>query len=131
MPQHALALLVGRAPAEWTAPEFTLEEFTLPPQLPQTLPSELAHRRPDIQAAEARLHAATAAVGIATANLYPQISLTASASMQSTVLHSLFDLEQLGRRSDRQLHAAAVQSRRAQGAERAARRSDACIAGRL
>jgi NodT family efflux transporter outer membrane factor (OMF) lipoprotein len=89
--QHALALLVGRAPAEWTAPEFTLEEFALPAQLPQTLPAELAHRRPDIQAAEARLHAATAAVGIAAANLYPQISLTASASMQSTVLHSLFD----------------------------------------
>jgi len=59
--------------------------------LPQTLPSELAHRRPDILAAEAQLHAATAAVGIATANLYPQLSLTASASMQSTVLHSLFD----------------------------------------
>jgi len=89
--QHALALLVGRAPAEWTAPEFTLEEFALPAQLPQTLPSELAHRRPDILAAEARLHAATAAMGIASANLYPQISLTASASMQSTVLHSLFD----------------------------------------
>jgi len=89
--QHALALLVGRAPAEWTAPEFTLGEFALPAQLPQALPAELAHRRPDIQAAEARLHAATAAVGIAAANLYPQISLTASASMQSTVLRSLFD----------------------------------------
>ena len=89
--QHALALLVGRAPSEWTAPAFALEEFALPAQLPQTLPAELAHRRPDIQAAEARLHAATAAVGIAAANLYPQISLTASASMQSTVLHSLFD----------------------------------------
>ena len=61
--QHALALLVGRAPAEWSAPEFTLEEFALPPQLPRTLPSELAHRRPDILAAEAQLHAATAAVG--------------------------------------------------------------------
>lgn len=89
--QHELALLVGRAPAEWSAPEFRLEEFALPSQLPQTLPSELAHRRPDILAAEAQLHAATAAVGIATANLYPQLSLTASASMQSTVLHSLFD----------------------------------------
>jgi NodT family efflux transporter outer membrane factor (OMF) lipoprotein len=89
--QHALALLVGRAPAEWAAPEFTLDEFALPPQLPQTLPSELAHRRPDILAAEARLHAATAAVGVAAANLYPQISINASASMQSTVLHSLFD----------------------------------------
>jgi NodT family efflux transporter outer membrane factor (OMF) lipoprotein len=89
--EHALALLVGRAPAEWNAPAFTLGDFTLPGQLPATLPAELAHRRPDIQAAEAQLHAATAAVGIAAANLYPQISLTASASMQSTTLHSLFD----------------------------------------
>jgi len=89
--EHALALLVGRAPAEWSAPAFTLDEFTLPRQVPETLPAELAHRRPDILAAEAQLHAATAAVGIADANLYPQISLTATASLQSTVLHSLFD----------------------------------------
>jgi NodT family efflux transporter outer membrane factor (OMF) lipoprotein len=89
--EHALALLVGRAPAEWSAPGFTLGDFTLPGQLPATLPAELAHRRPDIQAAEAQLHAATAAVGIAAANLYPQISLTASASMQSTMLRTLFD----------------------------------------
>jgi NodT family efflux transporter outer membrane factor (OMF) lipoprotein len=89
--EHALALLVGHAPAEWDAPAFTLDDFTLPGQLPATLPAELAHRRPDIQAAEAQLHAATAAVGIAAANLYPQIALTASASLQSTALHSLFD----------------------------------------
>jgi len=57
-------------------------------QLPQTLhPS--SHIGDPIPGAEAQLHAATAAVGIATANLYPQLSLTASASMQSTVLHSL------------------------------------------
>jgi NodT family efflux transporter outer membrane factor (OMF) lipoprotein len=89
--EHALALLVGQTPAEWTSPSFALSDFTLPGQLPATLPAELAHRRPDIQAAEAQLHAATATVGIAAANLYPQISLTASASMQSTTVHSLFD----------------------------------------
>ncbi|HEV7986357.1 MAG TPA: efflux transporter outer membrane subunit, partial [Steroidobacteraceae bacterium] len=89
--EHALALLVGEAPAAWSAPDFKLEEFASPSSVPQTLPAELAHRRPDILAAEAQLHAATAAVGIAAANLYPQISLTATASMQSTVLHSLFD----------------------------------------
>jgi NodT family efflux transporter outer membrane factor (OMF) lipoprotein len=89
--EHALALLVGQTPAAWTAPDFRLEEFSAPSAPPRTLPAELAHRRPDILAAEAQLHAATAAVGIATANLYPQISLTASASMQSTVLHTLFD----------------------------------------
>jgi len=89
--EHALALLVGRAPAEWTAPDFKLDEFALPQQLPRTLPAELAHRRPDILAAEAQLHAATAAVGIAAADLYPQISLTATASLQATALHALFD----------------------------------------
>jgi NodT family efflux transporter outer membrane factor (OMF) lipoprotein len=89
--EHALALLVGRAPAEWTAPDFKLDEFVLPQQLPRTLPAELAHRRPDILAAEAQLHAATAAVGVAAANLYPQISLTATAGLQSTALHALFD----------------------------------------
>ena len=88
---HALALLAGRTPAEWSAPEFTLDEFTVPQRLPLTLPSELVHRRPDILAAEARMHAATAAVGVASANLYPQISLTATASMQSNTLHALFD----------------------------------------
>jgi NodT family efflux transporter outer membrane factor (OMF) lipoprotein len=76
--QHALALLVGRAPAEWSAPQFRLADFSVPEPLPLTLPSELAHRRPDIQAAEAQLHAATADVGVATANLYPQVSLGAT-----------------------------------------------------
>ncbi|HEY5020566.1 MAG TPA: efflux transporter outer membrane subunit [Steroidobacteraceae bacterium] len=89
--EHALAVLVGRAPADWSAPDFALREFALPQLLPRTLPAELAHRRPDILAAEAQLHAATAAVGIAAANLYPQISLTATAGLQSTALHALFD----------------------------------------
>jgi NodT family efflux transporter outer membrane factor (OMF) lipoprotein len=88
---HALALLVGRTPAEWTAPDFKLDEFNLPPRLPLTVPSELVHRRPDILAAEAQLHAATAALGVASANLYPQISLTGSASLQADALHALFD----------------------------------------
>jgi NodT family efflux transporter outer membrane factor (OMF) lipoprotein len=88
---HALALLVGEAPADWSAPEFKLEEFHLPNRIPLSLPSELAHRRPDILAAEAQLHAATAAIGVATANLYPQVSVTANASLQAVALHSLFD----------------------------------------
>ena len=58
-----------------------------------SLPSELVHRRPDILAAEAQLHAATAAVGIATANLYPQITLTASGGQQAlpAAARQLFD----------------------------------------
>lgn len=89
--QHALAILVGQAPADWTAPDFDLDQMQLPHDLPLTLPSTLARRRPDILAAEARLHAATAAVGIADSKLYPQISLTASFGPQSTTLSHLFD----------------------------------------
>jgi NodT family efflux transporter outer membrane factor (OMF) lipoprotein len=89
--EHALAVLVGRTPAQWSTPDFSLSQLALRTRLPLTVPSELAHRRPDILAAEAQLHAATAAVGIAAANLYPQLSLSASASLQSTVLGNLFD----------------------------------------
>jgi outer membrane protein TolC len=52
---HALALLAGEAPSEWSPPEFRLDEFTVPARLPVSLPSELAHRRPDILAAEAQV----------------------------------------------------------------------------
>ena len=89
--RHALSILAGRAPADWAPPEFELEQLRLPQTLPLTLPSELAHRRPDILAAEAQLHAATAAVGVATSSLYPQINLTASAGQQSTSLSHMFD----------------------------------------
>ena len=89
--QHALAVLSGRAPADWTPPDFDLAQLQLPQDLPLSLPSELVHRRPDILAAEAQLHAATAGVGIATANLYPQINLSASAGQQSNSLSHLFD----------------------------------------
>ena len=61
--QHALAVLLGRSPAGWSAPEFKLDEFVLPQQLPDALPSELAHRRPGhVWQPMAQLHAATAAV---------------------------------------------------------------------
>jgi len=88
---HALALLAGSTPAEWSVPDFKLEEFNPPAHLPLAVPSQLVHRRPDILVAEAQLHAATAAAGVASANLYPQISLTASASLQANTLHDLFD----------------------------------------
>ena len=88
--RHALAVLTAHAPGEWMPPDFSLGALTLPRELPVSLPSELAHRRPDILAAEAQLHAATAAVGIATANLYPQITLTATGGWQSLPDQTLF-----------------------------------------
>jgi len=88
--RHALAVLVGRAPAEWTPPALDFGALTLPGTLPVSVPSELARRRPDILAAEAELHAATAQVGVATANLYPQITLTGSVGQQALTVGTLF-----------------------------------------
>lgn len=89
--EHALALLLGQGPADANLPAFELDRIALPGELPVRLPSELAHRRPDILAAEAELHAATAAVGIASANLYPRISLRASLGQQATSVAHLFE----------------------------------------
>jgi NodT family efflux transporter outer membrane factor (OMF) lipoprotein len=89
--RHALAVLLGRAPGEWSPPDFELSALTLPEQLPVTLPSELVRQRPDIQAAEAQLHAASAAIGIATAQLYPAITLSADISSSALQAHELFN----------------------------------------
>ncbi|HZV91628.1 MAG TPA: efflux transporter outer membrane subunit, partial [Caldimonas sp.] len=89
--EHALAVVVGSPPASAALPSFDLAGLTLPRRLPLSLPSELARRRPDILAAEAQLHAATARVGIADANLYPHITLSAAGSGQSATLAHLFD----------------------------------------
>jgi NodT family efflux transporter outer membrane factor (OMF) lipoprotein len=89
--RHALAILVGKSPSEWTPPPIVLTDFTLPQEIPATLPSELVHRRPDITAAEAQLHGASAAIGVATANLYPQIDLSASVTQQALTPGALFN----------------------------------------
>ena len=89
--RHALAILAGKTPAEWSPPEFTLADFTLPGELPVSLPSELVRRRADIRAAEAQLHAASAAIGVATANLYPNLNLTATVTQQALVPGELFN----------------------------------------
>jgi NodT family efflux transporter outer membrane factor (OMF) lipoprotein len=88
--QHALAIVLGRAPAIADLPVIEFSQLVLPREIPLSLPSELAHRRPDILAAEAQLHAATAAVGVATANLYPHINLTATAGLQAATFSQLF-----------------------------------------
>jgi NodT family efflux transporter outer membrane factor (OMF) lipoprotein len=89
--KHALAVLVGRPPGDWSPPEFDLVALTLPSRLPVSLPSELVHQRPDIQAAEAQLHAASAQVGVATAQLYPTITLSAGISASQLNAGNLFN----------------------------------------
>jgi len=88
--RHALAVLAGQATGNWSMPELALEGFTLPKEIPGALPSELIHQRPDIKAAEAELHMASAAIGIATANLYPQINLSAALTRQALTPDALF-----------------------------------------
>jgi NodT family efflux transporter outer membrane factor (OMF) lipoprotein len=87
--RHALAVLSSRAPGLWTPPEFDLSEFALPIELPLSVPSDLVHQRPDILAAEALLHADMAAIGVAAAQLYPPITLSASFTRSSTALGDL------------------------------------------
>ncbi|POA41607.1 RND transporter [Pseudomonas sp. MPR-ANC1] len=76
--RHALSILAGKGPADWVAPDFNLDDFALPSSIPVSLPSEMARSRPDILQAQSELHMASAAVGVATANLYPRIELSAS-----------------------------------------------------
>jgi NodT family efflux transporter outer membrane factor (OMF) lipoprotein len=89
--RHALAVLLGRPPADGSPPDLELTDIRLPRELPVSVPSRLVRRRPDILAAQAQLHAATAAVGVATANLYPQIALTATLGQQALAPAKLFD----------------------------------------
>lgn len=92
--EHRLAVLAGRAPGAGAGvgnlPEFTLADFTLPADLPLVVPSELVRQRPDIQAAEALLHAANADYGVAVAKLYPQLNLSASLGSQALSSGALF-----------------------------------------
>jgi NodT family efflux transporter outer membrane factor (OMF) lipoprotein len=89
--RHALSILLGKAPASMAELPIDLDKIPLPMVLPVGLPSELAHRRPDILEAEAQLHAATSAVGIAEANLYPQIQLTATLAQEALRPSGLVD----------------------------------------
>lgn len=86
-----LAVLTGRPPAALLGE--LLESAPLParPELvPTGLPSELLRRRPDLRRAERQLHAATADVGVAVAELYPSFSLTGSAGVESVSFTDLF-----------------------------------------
>ncbi len=86
---NALTILAGMTPAEWSPPAFDLDSLQLPTELPVSLPSILVHERPDILAAEAQLHAASAAIGVATAQLYPNVTLTGSWSRSAASVGAL------------------------------------------
>jgi NodT family efflux transporter outer membrane factor (OMF) lipoprotein len=88
--EHAIAILVGKAPADLTIPPATLD--VSPPAIPVTLPSQLVERRPDVAAAERRVAAANAQIGVAQAAFFPTLALTASYGVESSMLPTLLTL---------------------------------------
>jgi NodT family efflux transporter outer membrane factor (OMF) lipoprotein len=84
--QTQLAVYLGQFPSQTELGALDLDALNLPRDVPVSLPSTLTRQRPDVRAAEAVLHQATAQVGVATANLFPQITL--SGTLGSEALHS-------------------------------------------
>jgi NodT family efflux transporter outer membrane factor (OMF) lipoprotein len=85
-----IAFLTGRTPAEAEVPALDLDRLALPADLPVSLPSDLVRHRPDVRAAEANLHAASANVGAAVAARLPNFTLSANAGTQATDFAGLF-----------------------------------------
>ncbi len=88
--EHAIALLIGKTPAEFTLPAAELKA-TLP-AIPHAVPSSLLQRRPDIAYAERNVPAANAAAGVAIAGYYPDLTLSATGGFTSSALHNLISL---------------------------------------
>jgi NodT family efflux transporter outer membrane factor (OMF) lipoprotein len=88
--RDSLAALTGHLPADAKPVRFELDQLLLPADLPLGVPSQLVERRPDVRAAEAQLHAATAQVGVAIANLLPQVTITGNAGSSATAMADLF-----------------------------------------
>jgi NodT family efflux transporter outer membrane factor (OMF) lipoprotein len=88
--RDALSALLGRLPSQEPSAMFDLAALQLPAELPLSLPSKLVEQRPDVRAAEAQLHAASANVGVAIANMLPQITLQAGLGGTSTGFGQMF-----------------------------------------
>lgn len=87
--EHALAILLGRAPADFSLEPKPLS--TLVPSVPAGLPSELLNRRPDVAMAEHQLASGNAQIGMAIADFFPSFSLTGTAGFQSSSFQHLTD----------------------------------------
>jgi NodT family efflux transporter outer membrane factor (OMF) lipoprotein len=88
---HRLAVLTGATPDHAATEGLSLSALTLPDQLPVSLPARLVRQRPDVLAAQSQLHQASAQAGVATANLYPQLTLSGSVGSETTSISDLFN----------------------------------------
>ena len=86
-----LTALLGKVPSEEPQEQFTVDQLSLPSDLPVTLPSKLIEQRPDVLQAEADMHAASAQVGVELANMLPQFQIDADAGSSALALHDLFN----------------------------------------
>jgi len=85
-----LTALLGRFPSEEPSEKFELSMLQLPQELPVSLPSRLVEQRPDVRSAEAQLHAASAQIGVAVANMLPQFTISANIGSVATEMSHLF-----------------------------------------
>jgi NodT family efflux transporter outer membrane factor (OMF) lipoprotein len=88
--RNLLATYVGALPADYAGPEFTLDTLALPVELPLSVPSKFVEQRPDVREYSELLHEATAQIGVATANMLPQITLSGSYGGEATSFSSVF-----------------------------------------
>jgi NodT family efflux transporter outer membrane factor (OMF) lipoprotein len=88
--RNQLATYAGLLPADYAGAEFQLDSLTLPVDLPVSVPSKLVEQRPDVREYSALLHQATAQIGVATANLLPQLTLTGSYGAAAVQFSDIF-----------------------------------------
>jgi NodT family efflux transporter outer membrane factor (OMF) lipoprotein len=89
--RNQLAAYTGALPADYDGGQINLDSLTLPADLPVSLPSKFVEQRPDVRQYSALLHQATAQIGVATANMLPQLTLTGSYGGEATKFSNVFD----------------------------------------
>jgi NodT family efflux transporter outer membrane factor (OMF) lipoprotein len=127
--RHMLAILIGVTPAELGPTDFDITHFALPREVPVALPADLVRRRPDILQAESDLHAAIAQIGVATAALYPDVTIGAALATATPLAGHLFtsgsrSYDLFGAVSAPIFHGGTLQAQK-RSAEAAARASEA------
>jgi len=88
--RDALSALLGRLPSQEPAATFELTQFDLPADLPLSMPSRIVEQRPDVRAAEEQMHAACASVGVAIADMLPQVTFEGTLGGTATSISKMF-----------------------------------------